>query len=140
MFAALLKQYMARFDAKVERTEGCHLWVGGLNSRGYGSFGVPGGGSVLAHRFAWEREHGPIPDGLTVDHLCCEKRCQNPAHMELVSREENSSRLGRRRTTCIRGHQLDGDNLYVYPGTGKRGCRACRRAAKDVVVEQREAA
>ncbi len=81
-----------RFEARVDRSGDCHLWTGGLQTRGYGWLGSLRIGSGLAHRFAWELERGPIPDGLTIDHRCRNKRCVRVEHLELVTREENSRR------------------------------------------------
>lgn len=89
--------------------------------------------TVQAHRFAYEDSVGPIPDGLTLDHLCRTSACVNPLHLEPVSMTENNRRglspTARywRQTECKRGHSLSGDNLL--PTDLKRGfrcCRACR--------------
>lgn len=71
----------------IENERGCLVWQGGLQSKGYGCIGVRG-----AHVFVWEEQHGAIPTGMTIDHLCCEKRCLNTAHMEIVTRAENTRR------------------------------------------------
>lgn len=104
------------------------MWLGSLNSKGYGLVSN-GGKVVLAHRMAWEDVHGPIPHGLTVDHLCLVKRCVNVDHLELVALEENSRRgsAGRRATMCAAGHPLTDDNV-IENGRGNRTCRTCRRA------------
>ena len=73
---------------------GCWPWRGALNWKGYGKFWIEGR-TVGAHRFAWEYRHGPIADDLTIDHLCRNKACVNPDHMELVSRAENAARRWR---------------------------------------------
>jgi len=67
----------------------CLVWRGGVQSKGYGATTNGRGGTMLAHRAAWEQEHGPIADGLTVDHLCGNKLCVNTEHMELVTPGEN---------------------------------------------------
>lgn len=104
----------------------CIIWTGALNSRGYGCFGV-GGVSQLAHRVAWEAVNGPIPDGLTVDHVeCRNRRCVRPDHMELVTSAENARRAHRQTEFCVAGHPLSGPNLYVHPKNGYRECRLCR--------------
>ena len=70
----------------------CTLWEGAVQSRGYGSLKI-GGKSMLAHRRAWEVARGPIPEGMTIDHLCRQKLCVNPDHMEVVTRGENLRRM-----------------------------------------------
>lgn len=96
---------MYRFTAKVDfdGPNGCWTWTGGVNSRGYGVFSVRARsgapcdpadvGSWLAHRFAYERiGRGELDPDLTIDHLCENKLCVNPAHLEQVTREENVRR------------------------------------------------
>jgi hypothetical protein len=117
------------FHAKT-RPSDCIVWTGALNSRGYGCFAIQGK-SHLAHRVAYEDAHGPIPDGMTIDHLCSQKRCVNPDHLEVVTRGENNRRghsleVG---MFCQGGAHLietEGD-LYVNP-TGRRQCKRCMRA------------
>lgn len=134
----------ARFWAKVNKTGPvpdyapdlgpCWLWLAAKN-KGYGCFGVTGK-MVLAHRYAYELAIGPIPSGLTIDHLCRTPSCVNPAHLEPVTHRENVLRgVGptaqqARKTHCLPGgHPLSGDNLYLRPN-GKRECRTCRRLTR----------
>lgn len=94
-----------RFWAKVDRmahADECWLWTGTI-SGGYGRFHT-GGSYVRAHRFAYEQLVGPIPDDLTLDHLCMVKACVNPAHLEPVTRGENARRFTQTITECPRGH------------------------------------
>ena len=115
---------------KVSET-GCWEWQAGLNGWGYGHVKYAGKGQ-LVHRLIYELLVGPIADGLHVDHLCRVKHCCNPAHLEPVSPRTNILRgvgptaINARRTHCVNGHPLEGENLYVQP-TGERKCRACRR-------------
>jgi hypothetical protein len=88
----LFLEIVRRFEARVDRSGECHEWTGGLQTRGYGWLGTLRIGSGLAHRFAWELAKGLIPDGLTIDHCCRNKRCVRVEHMELVTREENTRR------------------------------------------------
>lgn len=88
-----MKPAAERFAEKVVRGEsGCWTWTGATNSKGYACFRLHKGLIVLAHRWAYETQVGPIPKGLTTDHLCRNKLCVNVAHLELVTREENSRR------------------------------------------------
>lgn len=111
----------------------CWSWVGPKRAGGYGRIKLDGKKDVLAHRWVYELLRGPIPRGLVIDHLCRNRTCVNPQHMEPVTARENTKRgdVGWRRyvVQCIRGHPLEGDNLFIAK-SGKRSCRSCRRAAK----------
>lgn len=72
----------------IKQDDGCWLFTGVTNHKGYGRTGD----NSKAHRYYYQELVGPIPKGLTLDHLCRVKLCVNPAHMEVVSRSENSRR------------------------------------------------
>jgi hypothetical protein len=120
-----------RFWEHVEKTPYCWLWTGSLDRHGYGKVGAHGEG--LAHRLSYVLNVGPIPEGLTLDHLCRNPRCVNPAHLEPVTGRENKLRgigfaaQNAAKEACPLGHPLSGENLYEHGG--RRGCRACRRFA-----------
>lgn len=129
----------ARFFAKVEPAadgSGCLLWTGGLTVDGYGTFHFAGR-LWRAHRWLMERGYGPIAPGLVIDHLCRNRRCVRPSHLEIVTITENVLRgdapaLARERsariTHCPRGHAYDEANTYLYArrdGVVSRRCRAC---------------
>lgn len=118
------------FWSKIEVTGFCWLWTGPLNIRGaYGMTSIDGQ-DVYAHRYAYERLLGAIPEGLVLDHLCRVHHCVNPDHLEPVTIGENVRRGYREfKTECINGHPFSGDNLYVHP-RGNRVCRACRRVSQ----------
>lgn len=120
----------ALFASKTVANTGCVVWVGAANSKGYGCVTV-NGSSHLVHRVAWEAEHGAIPAGMTIDHLCRVRNCVNTAHMEVVTINENNLRKHRAvGDTCKRGHELAGpEDIYVR-STGTSECRHCRRENK----------
>jgi len=102
-----------RFHAKVDRSGGptqCWPWLGARNSNGYGRFRHVGRKepATTAHRIAYELAKGPLPPGTEPDHLCGNRDCQNPAHLEAVTRSENVRRgIARARA---KGAALTGSN------------------------------
>ena len=123
-----------RFWAKVDTLGGpdaCWGWLAYRMRNGYGQFQV-GSQHVLAHRFVYELVVGPIPDGLTIDHLCRNRACVNPKHLEPVSNRINALRgFGgahcSAKTHCPQGHVYDLFNTRYY--RGHRYCRMCMRIA-----------
>ena len=118
----------ARFWSKVsKREQGCWEWTATVTPKGYGRLWI-GGRKVLAHRYAYESEKGPVPNGLFIDHLCRNRRCVRPDHMEAVTSKENTRRglRGALKTTCVHGHRRTDDNVYVHPTSKARECRTCR--------------
>ena len=101
-------------------------WLGRAHSRGYYYFKVSGR-NMLAHCLAYRTLVGPIPAGLELDHLCRNRNCYNPAHLEPVTHRENCLR-GRNaqseKTHCPKGH-----NYEKVATDGKRRCRECMLAA-----------
>lgn len=91
-----------RFDSYVmpEPNSGCHLWIGGLGFSGYGHFHVKCR-DVYAHRYAYERERGPIPQGMEIEHVCRLRCCVNPDHLRLATRQENLAKRARRNPFLI---------------------------------------
>ena len=88
---------------------------------------------IKAHRYVYESLVGAIRPGFVIDHLCKNRGCVNPLHLEQVTVAENTRRAAglknRTKTHCFRGHPLSGRNLYVYydrAGKPHRVCRACR--------------
>ena len=120
-----------RFWSHVERDgDGCWPWKLALSADGYGRF-YADASKFLSHRVAYEISVGLIPPGLVIDHLCRNRACANPAHMEPVTRYENSvvrgtgpSSVNLRKTHCKWGHPFEGYNLIVRRDGG-RFCRAC---------------
>lgn len=128
--------------------DGCWLWTGALLRNGYARLRTEmadGGKSRLAHRASYEEFVGPIPEGLTIDHLCRVRHCVNPAHLEAVTHRENIMRGETRaaenaaKTVCIHGHEFTFANTYVSPD-GKRACRTCQRDRRARYLRKRAAA
>lgn len=126
-------EYRLLSRLSVDGDSGCWQWLGHTTKDGYGRINADGK-SRGVHRVMFEREYGPIPDGLQIDHLCRNRRCANPDHMEAVSPAENTRRglagaINRNKTECPQGHPYDAQNTYRFPD-GRRACRTCNRDAQ----------
>lgn len=119
-----------RFWAKVDKEGpgGCWLWAAYVNPDGYGEFWPTTDRHVGAHRYSYELNVGPIPEGLHIDHLCRVRNCVNPAHLEPVTCRENLLRgdtfqaANAAKTHCPQGHPYDSTCR------GRRICTTCGRA------------
>jgi hypothetical protein len=127
-----------RFWQFVEESEnGCWEWLGQIDKRhGYGFYRA-NGVNLRAHRVSYTLLLGAIPNALTIDHVCRNRRCVNPDHLEAVQNKENILRgesptaENARKTHCKRGHEFTPENTVHYSKNGgkyvSRECRECRR-------------
>ncbi|NUP33639.1 MAG: HNH endonuclease [Streptomycetaceae bacterium] len=129
MNAPLLTQVL---DRCVETDEGCWLYTGRLLPNGYGVVSESRK-TVYVHRLTFGYFKADIPDGLVIDHLCRNRACCNPEHLDAVTQRVNVHRgdshvaQQAKKRKCIRGHDLSGDNVRVSR-SGKRECKTCHRA------------
>lgn len=118
---------------RVIDANGCWIADVGSDNKGYRYIGRAGSGrKIYAHRLAYERLVGPLTHGLTIDHLCRNRSCFNPQHLEQITSGENvlrgntTSGINSRKTHCKKGHPFAGDNLQITTA-GRRRCRACEK-------------
>ena len=136
---------MERFFDRVcfEPNTGCWLFDGSFSPDGYAYFYVSDKKMKVAHKFLYEREVSPVPEGMELDHLCLVRCCVNPQHLEVVTHAENVRRgqprnFNRNKTHCRNGHPYSGYNLTITP-SGERTCKTCSREATRRFRERKRA-
>lgn len=140
----MIEALPGRLQRRITVDGDCWLWDK-VSWNGYGVNVSWQGCRHPAHRTVYLAAGGIIPPGLDLDHLCRNRRCVRPAHMEPVTRAENLSRSGRvgkwntRKTHCAQGHEFTPDNTYADP-RGWRGCATCRQESSRRAAKRRSAA
>ena len=122
-----------RIERHIDKVGDCWLWNGCKTLGGYGIIRTDDR-KFLVHRVYYEAVVGPIPQGLEIDHVCRNRACVRPLHLEPVTRLENIRRMiaavgsyQSRKTHCPKGHEYTEENTYRRPGLNYRTCRACMR-------------
>lgn len=129
--SGLTKKETLLFHAVRNRKTGCWDWLGDMNQKGYGRL-FYNGKKHSAHRVSFEMFNGPISEDLEIDHVCENRKCVNPAHLQQITHRQNirNGRLMKSRripkTHCPQGHPYQGDNVLWTRG-GYQYCRQCRR-------------
>lgn len=130
----MLDEIQFRIKSRVSvGSKGCWNWNGYIDRDGYGRFSVNGKQDTV-HRISFAAFGGIIPQGLQLDHLCRNRRCCNPKHLEPVTKKENTLRgtsfsaVNARKTHCDHGHAFDDRNTYRHGGR-RRQCRKCNARA-----------
>jgi hypothetical protein len=135
---SLAEYFVTRYEVQ---QDDCWRWTGAISRGGYGQAHACGI-QVAAHRLAYELFVGPISGGLVLDHLCRQRWCCNPEHVEPVTQAENIRRgltghINATKTHCPYGHPYTADNTYVIPATGARACRTCAARRRRAYDQQR---
>ena len=144
---------MERFWNKVNKTEDCWTFEASGNKWGYGQFWYMGK-YIGAHRFSYMLEHGELPEGKDIHHICRNRRCVRPEHLEALTREEHNKKYRNlapaiaatikkyaERTECSNGHMLTEENTRVYinsKGYRERRCRTCHREREARTRKERD--
>jgi len=134
----LLDLIRERFEASRAGADECWEWAGPRDKAGYSRHS-----HFQVHRIVYEEMVGPIPPGMTVDHICWNRPCVNPAHLQLLTHSENARRQRSAfKTHCSKGHEYTEENTYTRPGGsgGARDCRACIRARVRKYTQKRRSA
>ena len=125
---------------KVDFQDGCWEWQGHITRFGYGTYGKQ---NYMVHRVIYEMLVDKLGPEDSIDHLCQNKRCVNPEHMEVVDLIENVMRndsfysINHRKTECINGHEFDESNTYIHPTRGNRHCKKCQVTRRKSWLENR---
>lgn len=134
----MTEQQITNFFNKVNKTEACWFWLAAKDGVGYG-ISTANGKTLRAHRVSWLIAYGELPKGKDLHHICENKDCVNPRHLtpldhayHLKLTEKNPTTINSKKTHCLRGHSLSGNNLVANKlKWGKRICKTCDRTRRN---------
>lgn len=129
---------LRRFMKAVDSTKECWRWTGFINKDGYGQITIDKE-TYKAHRVSYTWMKGTIPETLTLDHVCHNRWCVNPQHLDPVLASVNVSRQRFFKTGCRNGHAYTEENTYYYSGANRfRMCRICMAANQKRFTERKK--
>jgi hypothetical protein len=123
----LAERFVSKVKEPFDAHNDCWLWTGVTDRKGYGKI-YAHGKMQKAHRISYELFNGLIPREYDIDHLCKNRKCVNPSHLQTLARQEHYGQGHREQTHCLKGHPFDEVNTYY--SSGHRWCRICRRNAE----------
>jgi len=128
VYTRVIEDPNERFDTKVriDWITGCHEWTASRSKAGYGQFSYGSSLCILAHRWAYQRKFGELPEEL--HHVCHNPACVNPDHLEAMTKSSHARiNWQTQKTNCPHGHEYSEENTYIVKPTGHRRCKECVR-------------
>lgn len=126
------ERFFERVQEPFDVQNDCWMWTGSKTGNGYGQVWLNTKEKEAAHRVAYKMFVGPIPEGFHVDHLCRNRLCVRPDHLEPLSAHLNIGQWHRARTHCRKGHPYDRENTRYRLREDRiyRQCRICDREGR----------
>lgn len=127
----LTPKIINKFLNKTKITPSCWIWTGYIDKDGYGM--LTDRSRYLVHRISYQLYNGKIIDNMVIDHLCKNRKCVNPNHLDMITKQENNLRssspssINIRKKKCKHGHILTNENTYIQKFTYRKPRRLCRK-------------